>query len=101
VEVVESCTSHGVYERAPLSDLRYFGFVDPSGGSADSMTLAISHTEDNIAVLDCLREIRPPFSPEAAVAEFVDTLCAYRIGQVRGAIVLRVSGPVSPSAKPG
>jgi len=30
------------------------------------MTLAIGHVEDGRAVLDCLREVRPPFSPEAA-----------------------------------
>ena len=42
IEVVESCV--GDYrEQMPASGLRYFGFTDPSGGSADSFTLAISH----------------------------------------------------------
>ena len=27
------------------------------------MTLAIGHQEDNVAVLDAIRERRPPFSP--------------------------------------
>ncbi len=42
-EAVEACISVGVFERAPLSSIRYHGFVDPSGGSADSMTLAVAH----------------------------------------------------------
>ena len=46
-EAVEACVSLGVRERAPLSGLRYSAFVDPSGGSADSMTLAVGHREDD------------------------------------------------------
>jgi hypothetical protein len=72
------------FERAQLSNVRYFGFVDPSGGSADSMTLAISHSEDNVAVLDAVREVRPPFSPESVVNEFTALLATYRISSVRG-----------------
>lgn len=84
LEVVEACTSLGVFERQPLLDVQYFAFVDPSGGSADSMTLGIAHTEDSVSVLDCIREVRPPFSPENAVAEFVDVLRSYRVSAVRG-----------------
>jgi hypothetical protein len=42
---VEAVVSPGVFERAPLAQTKYFAFVDPSGGSADSMTLAIGHKE--------------------------------------------------------
>jgi hypothetical protein len=83
-DAIEACVSAGVLERAPLSDARYFGFVDPSGGSADSFTLAISHCEENVAVLDAIREVRPPFSPESVVAEFATLLKTYGIGSVRG-----------------
>ena len=41
LEAVEACVDAGVYERGALSSLRYTGFVDPSGGSADAFTLAI------------------------------------------------------------
>jgi hypothetical protein len=60
------------------SGIRYFGFVDPAGGSGqDSYTLAIGHQEPNgIAVVDCLREVRPPFSPEGTTKEFAATLTA-------------------------
>ena len=73
----------GCRELPPLrSRYRYYGFVDPSGGSSDTMTFAIAHreatndrssgTDDDgyTIVLDCIREVRPPFSPEAVVAEF-------------------------------
>jgi hypothetical protein len=40
-EAVKACTSRGVFERPPLRGVGYAAFVDPSGGSADSMTLAI------------------------------------------------------------
>ena len=42
-----------------MRSVRYFAFADPSGGSADSMSLAIGHREDDIVVLDALREIKP------------------------------------------
>ena len=60
-EVVDACTIRGRVELLPASGTRYVAFVDPSGGSADSMTLAIAHRDKEIAVLDAVREIRPPF----------------------------------------
>ena len=36
------------------------------------------------AVIDLVREIRPPFSPEDTVAEFCETLRRYRISAIRG-----------------
>jgi hypothetical protein len=58
-EAVEACVDAGVFERAPLADCTYHGFVDPSGGSADSMTLGIAHNEAGAAVLDAIREVKP------------------------------------------
>ena len=50
--------------RPPIPSAKYFGFVDPSGGAADSFTLAIAHREpDGKVVLDLVYERRPPFSP--------------------------------------
>lgn len=74
----------GTHERGPLPGHRYAGFVDPSGGSSDSFTLAIAHKQGDQGVLDALREIRPPFSPEGVVTEFADLCRNYRITQVRG-----------------
>jgi hypothetical protein len=68
-----------------LSGPSYLAFVDPSGGSADSMTLAIAHRDKNgHGVLDALRERRPPFSPDDVVEEFATLLKSYRISRVTG-----------------
>ena len=67
-----------------MPNTRYVAFVDPSGGSADSMTLAIAHKVDDRAVLDAVREVRPPFSPEGTVADFCALLKEYRITEVTG-----------------
>jgi hypothetical protein len=89
-EAVEACIPLDCRERPPLAGLRYVAFCDPSGGSADSMTLALAHREDGSngaparAVLDLVREARPPFSPEAVVADFAEVLRAYGVGTVEG-----------------
>jgi hypothetical protein len=72
--IVRACIEPGTYERAPESRHAYFAFVDPSGGSGDSFTLTIGHTESDLVVIDCLREHRAPFSPENVVAELCETL---------------------------
>lgn len=83
-EVVDGVTIRERQSLPYVSGLRYFGFVDPSGGSSDSMTLAIAHREDGRSILDCVVERRPPFSPESVVAEFAATLREYHLAAVRG-----------------
>jgi len=41
------------------------------------MTLAIIHKEGKVIVLDAVRESKPPFSPEAVVAEFAELMRKY------------------------
>jgi hypothetical protein len=85
-EAVETCVFKGRSELPRVADVPYFAFVDPSGGSADSMTLAIAHRRPivNRAVLDLVREVRPPFSPENVVREFARVLKSYGISTVTG-----------------
>jgi hypothetical protein len=84
-EVVMAAVPLGCHELPPLGDNIYAAFVDPSGGSLDSFGLAIAHrTDDGHGVLDCIREIRPPFSPDGAVAELAQCLKSYGIDQVTG-----------------
>jgi len=84
LEVIESCLISNRFELAPLGDVNYVGFVDPSGGASDSFTLAIAHRERDRAVLDLLREVPAPFKPESVVQEFSNTLKHYRVSTVTG-----------------
>jgi hypothetical protein len=83
-DAVVACITAGVRERMPENRNHYVAFCDPSGGSGDSMTLAIIHKEGKVIVLDAVRESRPPFSPEAVVAEQAELMRKYRIAQVFG-----------------
>ena len=86
LEVVNACVSAGIYERGPQRDVGYHGFCDPSGGSADSMTLAIGHYvyDQEVIVIDALRETKPPFNPEAVVDQFATLIKTYGISQIIG-----------------
>jgi hypothetical protein len=88
LEAVKACIAAGVRERPPNRTHRYVAFTDPSGGSADSYTLAVAHREgpreSATAILDCVREVRPPFSPEATTEAFADVLKTYRVTRVFG-----------------
>jgi hypothetical protein len=83
-EVVEACTERGRYELPRVHGGIYHAFVDPSGGSSDSMTLAIAHRSGDVGVLDVVREFKPPFSPEAVVREIAETLKEYGLQRVTG-----------------
>lgn len=116
VEAVHAVVIPNRRENPPVAHFTYKAFVDPSGGSNDSMTLAIAHNEEMIhfhgeeflmefrkdweklkvekerirsnlngkIILDCVREIHPPFSPESVVAEFASLMNSYHISTVRG-----------------
>jgi hypothetical protein len=83
-EIVERAVAVGVREIAPMQGHRYFAFVDPSGGTNDSMTLAISHREGEKVVVDLVHEWRARFNPNDATAEACAILKLYGIGTVQG-----------------
>jgi hypothetical protein len=83
-ETVEGCVIPDRRELPPVTGLHYEAFVDPSGGSQDSMTLAIAHRHDGRVILDAVRERKPPFSPEAVAAEFAELVKRYGIASVTG-----------------
>jgi len=83
-EAVESCVVPGRFELPPVSGVSYTGFADPSGGSSDGFTVAVSHFEKDKRVLDVVREMRPPFSPERVVEEYAALLKVYNIPIVVG-----------------
>lgn len=83
-EVIEACVATGRHELRRNSAHQYHAFVDPSGGSSDSMTLTIAHRAKDKIILDALREVKPPFSPEGVVKDFVGLLKRYGISSVVG-----------------
>ena len=81
---VMACIAEGVSERAPERGVQYAGFIDPSGGSSDSMTLAIGYRDrEGKTVLAYSRASVPPFSPSAVCTEFAEILKAYGIHSVK------------------
>ena len=84
-DAIDAVTIEARLELPPCDQLTYVAFADPGGGSGkDSMTLAIAHLEDGRGVLDCMRERRPPFSPDDVVQEFVQTLRSYHVHELEG-----------------
>ena len=82
-EVVQSCIG-SYFEMAPARSVSYYAFTDPSGGSDDSFTLAISHRDGERVVIDSIREVRPPFSPEQVIIDFVSVIKSFRLHSVSG-----------------
>jgi hypothetical protein len=68
----------GRLELPPTRRLDYVGFLDLSGGAQDAFTLAVAQLEKRegveVVVPDHVSDRRPPFSPEAIVAEFATVL---------------------------
>lgn len=86
LEVVKACVPvEGREQNPPASGLQYVGFVDPSGGRSDPMTLAIGHrASTGVIVLDVLMGIKPPFEPTAAIREMAAILRVFRVTRVHG-----------------
>lgn len=75
-EVVEALVDP-VEVRGPEPRRTYVAHVDPSGGRADSMTLAIGHRDGDRVLLDYLAERRPPFDPQEVCGDFATALRRY------------------------
>lgn len=85
--IVAASVDSGVRERPPSPQFwsDYAGFADPSSGSgADSFTVAVSHRDGDKAVLDCVREWSPPFSPDQAIREASALLKTYGLSVAIG-----------------
>lgn len=84
-EVVDDCVINGRIELPPIKGNKYSAFVDPAGGSGqDAMTLGIAHKEDENVILDALRIVKPPFSPEQVTADFAELVRSYGCREVTG-----------------
>ncbi|MGQ0557356.1 MAG: hypothetical protein ACT4PN_15595, partial [Nitrospiraceae bacterium] len=83
-DLIERAIEPNRRERAPVKNISYTAFCDPSGGAHDSFTLAIGHQDGERSVLDACRGIKPPFSPESVVKEYAALLKSYRCSSVVG-----------------
>ena len=83
-EDVDAVTVANRKELPPRASVEYSAFVDPSGGTQDSMTLAIAHKEGNKVVVDLIREKHAPFDPESTTDDFCADLKRYRVQKVKG-----------------
>jgi hypothetical protein len=84
-EAIDAALVPDRFELPFVPGVRYVAFCDPSGGSGqDSMTLGVAHKEGEVSVLDCVREVRPPFSPDSCVVDFAALLASYKIRSVTG-----------------
>jgi hypothetical protein len=116
LEVIDAVTVPGCHELPRLPDAYHVGFLDFAGGgsaSSDSATACVAHPEHRngrvIAVMDAIREVRPPFSPEQVCGEFAAFFTSYGVERVtsdKWAGQFPVEGMakhgilVEPSAKP-
>jgi len=82
-EVVREAVAAGRHELLPADGVSYRSFCDMAGGSGkDAAAVAVAHEQDGVRVLDALRIVRPPFSPERTIEEFSAFLKMYRIRSV-------------------
>ena len=93
-ELIRSAVDKDVAVRPPEPGRHYVGFVDPSGGRADSFTAAVAHQETSpgvngvpgvsTIVIDALYEATPPFVALQAVANIAALFKQYRIHRITG-----------------
>lgn len=84
-ELLASLTRSSPLELPPRTGVKYFGFVDPSGGRGDSFALGISHREEEgRIVVDLIRAVQPPFGPAAVVEDFAALLKEYHLSETTG-----------------
>ena len=81
-EAVDAVIVPGRIELPRLRGVQYSAFLDFAGGSVggDSASLAICHADrSGTAILDVVREVRPPFSPEQVCLDFASLLRGYGV----------------------
>jgi hypothetical protein len=83
-EALDAAVMASRIELPPREGVQFVAFCDPSGGASESMTLGVAYNEYGVAILDLLRERKPPFSPDEVTAEFVADLRRYGVSVVHG-----------------
>jgi hypothetical protein len=82
--LVDAAVDRGIVTRSPQKQVKYFGFVDVSGGVADAYALAIAHKDGDKIILDNLTSRKAPFNPATVTGDMAKVGKEYGIGQVTG-----------------
>jgi hypothetical protein len=85
-EVVEACVVPGRFELRRQKGVIHHGFGDVAGGSGgDSFVSGVGYydRERKVIVIAALRERKPPFSPEATVAESAAFYKSYGVRRIK------------------
>ncbi len=85
-EIVEACVGDYI-ELPPQPDINYQCFIDTASGvpEGDSFAIIVAHKLGDRAIIDVVREARPPFDFFAVIDTVLLPLCkAYRIYKVVG-----------------
>jgi Terminase large subunit, T4likevirus-type, N-terminal len=83
--VIDSAIEHGrPHELPPRQGLKYFCFVDPSGGRHDAFCCAVAHREGDRVIIDLVRGRSPPFDPQQVAGEYVDLAQSYGVRTLTG-----------------
>jgi hypothetical protein len=84
-EIVEACTPVGRFEIPYRTGPKFAAFVDAAGGAGtDSFSVAVACRDADTLLLCAIRETRPPFNPEAVIAQYAAMLRSYHITRVTG-----------------
>lgn len=85
-DAITRCVTRAIAERPPVRGLGYIGFSDPSGGSSDSFAACVGHVDHgrDVIIIDAIREVPAPFSPEAATSELATFFKSYGCHTITG-----------------
>lgn len=83
---LDACVDAGVTQRPYQPGTTYRAFADAASGTGkDAFTCGIAHADKHdVAVLDAIVTIKPPFSPESAIREVSALLSEYHLREVSG-----------------
>ena len=81
-ELIESAVDRGVRVRPFDPRHQYLACLDASSGVHDSFACSVSHKEGDVALQDCLVEVKPPFNTAQATAQIAASLQAFGVRTV-------------------
>ena len=78
---VEALLSREVIDAITIPQRFELPYDCDENGSSDSFTLGVAHAKEGTGILDLVREVRPPFSPDAVCSEFSEIMHAYHVNK--------------------